>query len=172
MHYLVTAYRWGQENGHRYVVGVWTDQQTAREHAEQELHRRGGKYAVAVHRWDGAGAEEQPCVYLRSILEPADRTAPEHSPRLEYLAHIGAVVVERWERETDLEDHRGDWPAWLVEHLHGGLHADTLATRWADELQDVCEILAPAVGEFGGNCDTAGGFARRAAELLRDLRRR
>ena len=181
--YLVTAYRWGASNGARYVLGCWSDEQEARQAAEREHQHRGGKYALAVDRWEGGLPDlrdEAPCWYLPSQTEAQDATRPVHVARLEHIAHLGATVLTAWERETGHEDIAGHWPAWLAEHLqaidspaqyrhHLPDPKLDIATSWALELQETCEVLAPAVGDLGGACDTASGFARRAAAKIAEL---
>lgn len=46
--YVITAYRWGQRNGHSYVVGATDDLETAKTLAENHVQYRGGKYGCEV----------------------------------------------------------------------------------------------------------------------------
>jgi hypothetical protein len=117
--YLVMAYRWGNANGHRYTVGAFLDLREARAAAAREHERRAGKYAIEVQKWfNGFEIEpDEPVIYLPTSTEAADAERPRVSSRIELCAHVGATVLTRWDAETSLEDHRGDWPAWLVAHL-------------------------------------------------------
>jgi hypothetical protein len=45
---VVTAYRWGQRNAHSYVVGAFTDLESAKKCAHDHTEYRGGKYACEV----------------------------------------------------------------------------------------------------------------------------
>ena len=46
--YAVTAYLAGDANGHSYIVGLFTDKHAARNAADTEHARRGGKYATVI----------------------------------------------------------------------------------------------------------------------------
>ncbi len=46
--YAVTAYLAGDAHGHSYVVGIFTDPNAARNAADTEHARRGGKYATVI----------------------------------------------------------------------------------------------------------------------------
>ena len=46
--YVVTMYRWGDRDGHSYVLGVYTKKNAAINAAESEAEYRGGKYAPEV----------------------------------------------------------------------------------------------------------------------------
>lgn len=48
MIYVITAYRWGQRNGHSYVVGATTDLEEAKKIADEHVSYRGGKYGCEV----------------------------------------------------------------------------------------------------------------------------
>ena len=56
--YAVTAYRWGDLDGHSYLVGVYGKKQAALDAARLEQEYRGGKYeceviqTVVVKKWD------------------------------------------------------------------------------------------------------------------------
>lgn len=58
--YVVTAYRWGQRNGHSYVVGAYTTQAEAERRAKEHVDYRGGKYGcevVEAECWEESGNE-------------------------------------------------------------------------------------------------------------------
>ena len=46
--YIVTMYRWGDRDGHSYVLGIYTKKNAAIKAAECESEYRGGKYAPEV----------------------------------------------------------------------------------------------------------------------------
>ena len=48
--YVVHAQRWGDRDGHSYVVGAATQLRTAKQIAKQEADYRGGKYAGVVYQ--------------------------------------------------------------------------------------------------------------------------
>lgn len=117
MSFVVTAYRWGWANGHRYTVGVFLELDDAKRAGLRVYQARAGKYAIEIVRWCGESREEGTVDYWPSQTERGDAEGPTPSARLELAAHIGATVLCRWDAETELEDHRGEWPSWLVEHL-------------------------------------------------------
>ena len=48
--FVVMAYRWGSRSNHSYIVGVYDNEQTAKEIADKQTAWRGGKYACTVER--------------------------------------------------------------------------------------------------------------------------
>ena len=46
--FVVTAYRWGDKEGHSYVVGVFDTEELAIAQAKMEKEWRGGKYECEV----------------------------------------------------------------------------------------------------------------------------
>lgn len=48
--YVVTAYRWGNQNDHSYLVGVYSTPEKAIEVADSHTIYRGGKYACWVEK--------------------------------------------------------------------------------------------------------------------------
>jgi hypothetical protein len=46
--YVVTAYRWGNREGHSYVVGTFDNEELALEKAAYEREWRGGKYTCEI----------------------------------------------------------------------------------------------------------------------------
>ena len=46
--YIVTAYRFGDREGHSYVVGAFDNEETALKQAKLEREWRGGKYQCEV----------------------------------------------------------------------------------------------------------------------------
>ena len=46
--YAVTAYRWGDQSDHSYLVGIFTSKVEAKIAAEFHADYRGGKYACVV----------------------------------------------------------------------------------------------------------------------------
>jgi hypothetical protein len=46
--YTVTAYRWGDRDGHSYIVGVFKDEPVALRTAVAEEDYRGGKYECEI----------------------------------------------------------------------------------------------------------------------------
>lgn len=54
--YVVLMRRWGAEEGHHYIVGVYSTQEQAEKVAEEERDNRGGKYEwlIECHSLDDA----------------------------------------------------------------------------------------------------------------------
>ena len=46
--YVVTAHRWGEDETHNYIVGVWDTASEAIHFAERHEEYRGGKYGCRV----------------------------------------------------------------------------------------------------------------------------
>lgn len=51
MVYVPTMHRWGDLDGHQYVMGIYTDLNKAVKACEEERERRGGKYEWAVYAY-------------------------------------------------------------------------------------------------------------------------
>jgi len=49
--YVVTMYRWGDQENHSYVLGVWTHPIVAENNGLTEESFRGGKYEHKVTEW-------------------------------------------------------------------------------------------------------------------------
>ena len=49
--FVVTMYRWGNREGHSYVLGVWSSFTTANNAGYTEKRWRGGKYEPVVTSW-------------------------------------------------------------------------------------------------------------------------
>jgi hypothetical protein len=49
--YIVHARRWGSDQTHNYIVGVYSNVKAAIKVAEREEEQRGGKYACDVMEW-------------------------------------------------------------------------------------------------------------------------
>lgn len=69
MVYLAIAYRYGDINGHWYVVSADTDKEKVLALAELEPHDRGGKYGVAVTCHKPNGDTENVAYFPSSIGE-------------------------------------------------------------------------------------------------------
>jgi len=72
--YTVHAYRWGEQDNHSYIVGVYPKKHAALKAAEaEEAYRGGNKYACEVLEWTlGKGIEEDanpPAKVIRPIPE-------------------------------------------------------------------------------------------------------
>mgnify|MGYP000960774940 CR=1 FL=1 len=50
--YVVTMYRWGNQEEHSYVLGVWSNEELALLHGKNEESWRGGKYEPKVTSWE------------------------------------------------------------------------------------------------------------------------
>lgn len=46
--YVVQMYRWGDQDGHSYVEGVYDNREEADKHAKAEFDARGGKYEPRI----------------------------------------------------------------------------------------------------------------------------
>lgn len=71
MHYVVTAYRWGQRNAHSYVVGSFETLDEGKKCADAHVEYRGGKYGcevVEAQPWteDGDGETAKQVYYAES----------------------------------------------------------------------------------------------------------
>jgi len=52
MLYIIHAFRYGNHENHSYLVGVFTDKETALKEADTEEDYRGGKYECEVTEWE------------------------------------------------------------------------------------------------------------------------
>jgi len=74
--YTVRACRWGEQETHSYVVGVYENQESALEAAEEEEQFRGGKYECEVLKWMlGVGSAGNMDIQPEKIKAPPPITA-------------------------------------------------------------------------------------------------
>lgn len=59
--YIVHARRWGSDQTHNYIVGVYSNAKAAINAAEREEEQRGGKYACDVMEWEVAESADELC---------------------------------------------------------------------------------------------------------------
>lgn len=59
--YIVHARRWGSDQTHNYIVGVYSNVKAAINAAEREEEQRGGKYACDVMEWEVAESADELC---------------------------------------------------------------------------------------------------------------
>ena len=82
--YTVHAFRWGNRDGHSYLVGVYSDLDKALDASDAEEEYRGIKYECEIRRWDldncktggTPGTVVKPIPYrgiLRGALESSEK---------------------------------------------------------------------------------------------------
>lgn len=98
MIYLVIAYRWGDLNGHQYIVHAGLDREAALEAAETEAGDRGGKYGCAVYECTGG---DHKIIHYASAYH--GESGPTHNYTTDALITIG-LAARDW-----IEDGK----AWL-----------------------------------------------------------
>lgn len=86
MTYLVMAHRWGNTNGHWYLVYCGPDKTKAEAIAVAEAADRGGKYGCAVYEFDADGTEYKRIAYSGSGWGD---DAPFHNHRLDMFQSLG-----------------------------------------------------------------------------------
>lgn len=133
--FLSIAYRWGDLNGHHYVIYCGTDEQKAVACAQAECDDRGGKYGCVVWGYKDAGPEQT----VRKVAWfPGMRGGtggPMNNYRLDMFRTLGFAFYDyakgtAWlpEDSTDLEDKNGDPikvlkphkvepPQWVIERV-------------------------------------------------------
>ena len=102
--FVSIAFRFGQENGHWYLVDAHDDLDAAIANARQERDDRAGKYGVAVYRCgNGEHTIEhyEPSVY--------GEEAPRFNRVIWLRQSVGAKVLNA------LEDRDVEFPQWLME---------------------------------------------------------
>ena len=87
--YLVTAYRWGNANGHQYQVYAGTDLTKASALAHQEREERGGKYDCAVYEFNEDGTDYKLIEWVPSY---GDTNGPMHNFRIDYFESLGHIL--------------------------------------------------------------------------------
>lgn len=88
--YMVIAYRWGQLNGHQYLVYCGVDRDRAGSRARAEQVERGGKYGCAVYQLDENGANPKLVEYFGASMH--NETAPFHNAQIDYLNRLGYLL--------------------------------------------------------------------------------
>lgn len=61
--YVVSAWRWGDNENHSYVVGAYAGLETAVVGAEKECDERGGKYECVIEKFELGGGRRLGIVY-------------------------------------------------------------------------------------------------------------
>jgi len=97
--YIATAYRWGELNGHRYLVAAGTDRDLVIQAASAEVRERSGKYGVEVVSLTLTG-EQKRVAYLPSMC---DEPAPRHNHRVDLAERIGHIVRDAVDDGTTWE---------------------------------------------------------------------
>lgn len=71
--YAVHAFRWGSNENHSYILGIYTKKAAALKAAEAELEYRGGKYSCRVEEWvlGHLRHDGEPKIILREEAHPA-----------------------------------------------------------------------------------------------------
>jgi len=92
MTYLVTAYRWGWLNNHHYVVYCGPDEDKAWNLAESECDDRGGKYGVAVQKYNEDSEDEWSGEIVAYYPSSWGEKMPSHNYRLDYFEHLGHIM--------------------------------------------------------------------------------
>lgn len=142
--YTVVAYRWGNTNSHRYLVGATQNLARAIEIANTEADFRGGKYGVSVYAWSSEDKYER--VHYAPSLYGEDQ--PKENHRIEMFQSIGhcahALAVNGTVFMTDPNDHdkknqtlkffEVEVPAWL-DHIVR--NAETQAFWGSRSLSDI-----------------------------------
>lgn len=90
--YLVTAYRWGQTNGHAYHVYAGLDRTKACALAQAECDDRGGKYAAVVWEFDSDGVDYKRIAYFDSSMDHGVTDGPHHNYRIDYFERLGQFL--------------------------------------------------------------------------------
>lgn len=87
--FLAMAYRWGDTNGHHYVIYCGTDEQKAVACAQAECDDRGGKYGCIVWGYKDAGAEQEvrKVAYFPSMRD--EGKGPQHNYRIDMFQTLG-----------------------------------------------------------------------------------
>lgn len=75
--YVVTAYRWGSQNGHSYVVGAFDDRDKAIACAGTHTTYRGGKYACVVDECVLNESEDEEDEYTIEVYRTRSIMCPE-----------------------------------------------------------------------------------------------
>jgi len=92
--YLAIAYRWGDTNGHQYVVSIHSEEDVVLAAAEEECQDRGGKYGVAVFQWTGNIESAKQVAYFNSLQEEADAPGPMLNWRKEAFQNLGITTFD------------------------------------------------------------------------------
>lgn len=101
--HTVIAYRYGDLNGHSYLVGSYPDFESARHAADVECEYRGGKYGVSVCTGQGAGTIEGVIERVYHAPSLAGESGPSINLRLTYAEMIGQRIMCR-DKGEPIED--------------------------------------------------------------------
>lgn len=65
--YVVTARKWGDNETHNYVVGVFLDMEVAKSVADSHCQYRGGKYSLVVEEGNEGEYNEDANHYVKEV---------------------------------------------------------------------------------------------------------
>lgn len=138
MTYVVTAYRWGWYNEHRYLVWASPDREKAIEMAREECEGRAGKYGVEVvavpSDVESCGLTDfETVAYFPSCH---DEKTPHGNPRIELFERVGQVA------SGIVEGHYLLTGAYAIE---GKPEAPEWLRKVYDREKQIAEVLYPVV---------------------------
>ncbi len=67
--YVITMYRWGNHEAHSYVLGVWSNIDTALLQGRIEESYRGGKYSPEVTEWTIDASEYMVTIQKENLIQ-------------------------------------------------------------------------------------------------------
>lgn len=134
--FLTMAYRWGDTNGHHYIIYCGTDEQKAVACAQAECDDRGGKYGCVVWGFQDAGPEQESrkVAYFPSSADPQAKV-PTNNYRRDMFQTLGHAFHDyakgtAWlpEDSPDMEDKDGnplkvlrphpvEPPQWVIDRV-------------------------------------------------------
>lgn len=144
--FLSIAYRWGDTNGHHYVIYVGQDEQKAVALASAECADRAGKYGCLVQGWKDAGPEQE---YRRVAYFKASRdndNGPAHNYRIDMFQSLGhrfadfcRGTVYLPEDDPTMKDRDGNPTRVLKPHK---VEVPKWATAELKRAEEICEAMS------------------------------
>lgn len=138
--YYVVAYRWGNSNGHQYVVSVGCELGKVILDASREQFERGGKYGIAVYEH---GSDEM----LNYFPSCKGESRPTFNPRIYAIDMIGTdvmcavssgtIFVPDPERPGYNKCEQPEIPEWLVRLTEKHLATAEAISSGQEEVQPI-----------------------------------
>ena len=87
--FIVEMLRWGDDEGHSYIIGSWSDYEIAEAEAKLHMYHRGGKYNAIIHcsLVDGDFIKEYRVIEMSDINNDEDELENIIKSRTDWLRY-------------------------------------------------------------------------------------